>query len=987
STTITVADGATLGGEPATDDLTLGAVSGGTLFFDGSTTTALTAANLTVNGQTILDFSTPPIAPGTLTALNYGMKTGSGTFALAGAANYRAATVADTGTSITVNVATKNLRWTGAANANWDLKTTTNFADGPTPEEFFTGDTVLFDDSGANPAVSVAAGVQPWGVVVAADALAYSFSSGPISGPGSLVKSGGSLLTLNAANAYSGPTVINGGAICIANTAALGDAGPTNKLVLDGGELRATSTLDLGVARPISIGANGGTLSAADSQVLTSSGTLSGMGMLHIVGGGTVLLRGSATEFTGDVIVDSSGTAATGTALRLGHDHALTTGTVTLIPAPIPNSATALELDGVSIGSGVALAMQTANDGVNSLRSRLSTSSGENSWHGPIAVSGSGIAEFFAPHTLRIVGPVAAGANGFSGTLVLSGDRSSGIGFLNAPVTLPGAVVQKDGSGTWTVASIGNVWGDTRISGGILALGAEDALPITTHLIGENANFGTALDLRGFSQTVAKLTLEESGSATPFEITNSSPTLASLTVNNDNLSVFGGSALSFAHLLTGNLRLVKDGPGTLLLGGRNTFTGGTLVKSGILRFNGTYGVLGDSFSTATIADGATVDANGHRIDSIEELTASGSGTDGFGAIQNTGAAVSGSPFYRTLTLAGDLTLGTDSRFDIASPFVNVNGGTFTLTKVGAGETWWSPNLGATIGDIVIEGGAFVVNISGRLGSDMHRIVVDAAGTLSTAGGRTNTKPITLEAGLLTAIDGTNVWNGTVTLEGAGTSNRIGASDGARIILGGQITGSGGFEKVDDGTVEIQNAANDWSGETKVSAGTLLVSGTLAGSTVNVIGGTLGGTGMILSPVNVSAGALAPGASIGTLSTAAEVTFSETASFHLEIDSTALATDLLNAIGNVNLAFATLTATDLGANSLTGSERFTFVTAESVTGTFAGLPNGAPLIVGASQFTIEYSPASVALVAVPEPGTLAALLGGVVVIGLRRFRRS
>ena len=70
----------------------------------------------------------------------------------------------------------------------------------------------------------------------------------------------------------------------------------------------------------------------------------------------------------------------------------------------------------------------------------------------------------------------------------------------------------------------------------------------------------------------------------------------------------------------------------------------------------------------------------------------------------------------------------------------------------------------------------------------------------------------------------------------------------------------------------------------------------------------------------------------------------------------------------------------------------------VTGTFAGLPNLTTFIIGSQEFEINYAynPAGgfadttgtdVALLAVPEPGTLVSLLGGVgMLAGLRRFCR-
>ncbi|MEO8351491.1 MAG: autotransporter-associated beta strand repeat-containing protein, partial [Chthoniobacteraceae bacterium] len=84
SSSVIVADGAALGGEATLPSLTMGTVSGSTLFIDGSTTSALTAANLTLRGTTIIDFSAPPETADPITVLNYSAKSGPGNVVLAG---------------------------------------------------------------------------------------------------------------------------------------------------------------------------------------------------------------------------------------------------------------------------------------------------------------------------------------------------------------------------------------------------------------------------------------------------------------------------------------------------------------------------------------------------------------------------------------------------------------------------------------------------------------------------------------------------------------------------------------------------------------------------------------------------------------------------------------------------------------------------------------------------------------------------------------
>lgn len=113
-----------------------------------------------------------------------------------------------------------------------------------------------------------------------------------------------------------------------------------------------------------------------------------------------------------------------------------------------------------------------------------------------------------------------------------------------------------------------------------------------------------------------------------------------------------------------------------------------------------------------------------------------------------------------------------------------------------------------------------------------------------------------------------------------------------------------------------------------------------------------------------------------------MTFASDAAFALELNTTALTTDLLTTSGTISLGLGVipLTTFDFGSATLTGGEMFTFIHAGGgVSGTFAGLAEGASLTVGASGFTISYAVnggQDVVLTAVPEPGSCVLLLGGV-----------
>ncbi len=116
------------------------------------------------------------------------------------------------------------LTWSGNVNGAWDIYTTANF-NGNTSHEFINGDKVTFSSSGANRAITIAAGgVSPGSVVFSNTAgKSYSISGGPISGTTSLSVSGGGLVLLSNSNSYTGGTFVSSGTLEITSVSGLAD--------------------------------------------------------------------------------------------------------------------------------------------------------------------------------------------------------------------------------------------------------------------------------------------------------------------------------------------------------------------------------------------------------------------------------------------------------------------------------------------------------------------------------------------------------------------------------------------------------------------------------------------------------------------------------------------------------------------------------------------------------------------------------------------
>jgi len=188
----------------------------------------------------------------------------------------------------------------------------------------------------------------------------------------------------------------------------------------------------------------------------------------------------------------------------------------------------------------------------------------------------------------------------------------------------------------------------------------------------------------------------------------------------------------------------------------------------------------------------------------------------------------------------------------------------------------------------------------------------------------------------------------------------------------------GGANIDDGgfTIAINQDLLDGGGNgglKKLGTGTLLLNGnnTYRGLTV-VSNGTLGGTGTLGSPVQVTSGAtLAPGASVGTMTINSNLTLETGSSVFMEINKAAATNDLVTGLKDVAYA-GTLTISNTSATPLAGGDSFTLFNASGArTGTFDGITILPPQTLEAS---FDPTNGAVTFAALP-PGTDAFTVFG------------
>jgi len=252
-------------------------------------------------------------------------------------------------------------------------------------------------------------------------------------------------------------------------------------------------------------------------------------------------------------------------------------------------------------------------------------------------------------NTLNFGGAISGGTTTGTVTLTLGGANTGNntiSGLISNGSASGGVFVFKTGEGTWILGADNTFTGRLDIRGGTLKLGSNQTTARELKMGDTTSNTAVTFDLAGYSfstttSVVSSLSPQTTGAAgATMSIIDSSGGKTGMLILGNNILYNAGTAdnnngqvtisanidlnsalrrITVADsdqtttevVISGNISsetgsISKEGAGTLVLGGTNTYTGNTTVRAGTLLINGSTA----SSSAVNVSSGATLGGNG-----------------------------------------------------------------------------------------------------------------------------------------------------------------------------------------------------------------------------------------------------------------------------------------------------------------------------------------------------------------------------------------
>ncbi len=636
-----------------------------------------------------------------------------------------------------------------------------------------------------------------------------------------LTKIGSGELRLATPNSYAGSTILNEGTLIAAATNAFG----SGTLVFAGGTLDAVASQTL--ANPIQLDAHAHIAGTADE--LTLFGGISGAASVTKSGPGALALAGNSI-YTG-------GTTLTGGTLFLNHDHALGSGTLTLVAGTIASRGTRTITNPVDLRTLGHFAPEntltlsgtiTSGEGGTGLRKSGAGTlalAGSNTYSGVTRLEGGTLAanhdQAFGTSTLVLAGGTLDVGNlsrtlanavqletsstvtghadlTFLGLLAVSGAGNRTLSISNTGSTTFGGGLQLTAGNAFVLDAAQDVAvtgfitdGGPAFAGGFTKTGAGQLTLTAANPYAGATTLSAGTLVAGHDSALGTGTLRLNGGTLRTEVTAHSLDNA-ISLQADS-TVQTESDLTLTGLISGHagFDLTKTGAGTLRIVGENTYEGNTTLNAGTLV--------------------------------IASNTALGSGSLVLigGSLELDGVVTS---------LANPLILGTDFAFGPAHDLTlngAISGSGYSLAKTGTG-TLTLNGAGTYTGGTSVEAGTLALGGHERLAD---------TGPLAVNGGTVNLGNFTETTGAFTLNSGTLTGTGKLFAP----SFEVGAG-----IISADLSGAGTLTKTTTGTVTLTGYSS-YTGGTRLAAGTLAMAGDYLGATTGTLtfaGGSLRLTGSI-----------------------------------------------------------------------------------------------------------------------------------------------
>src|ERR1700761_88143 len=566
-------------------------------------------------------------------------------------------------------------------------------------------------------------------------------------------------------------------------------------------------------------------------------GTVNGnvaLGGMKIAAASTSIVKvgtGNTLSIDGSIIVAPTAASATETI----QGGSLTGGVGGSPLGVLQNSSGNFNISSIIVDNGAATSFD-----VNGLGTGAVTLFGANTYTGSTTVSGATLA-FNSVANGGVASAIGASSKDPSnlvlenGTLHYTGaTNSTDRGFTlvdNGPSrTIQVDGTTKTGAGTLTLSNAGNDFvGPVTVSAGLLSTGTL-------------ANGGLASGIGAGSNASANLVLQTGGGLDYTGATTSTHRGFTLASGQGHVEVDqAATTLTDSGAVVGAGMLIKDGAGTLVLSGANTYTGGTTITAGTLRAGSATALGGNG--TMTVNAGATLDASTFPV-SIGALN--GAGTVTLGAT-GTGLTINGNGTWTgAISGVGGVTIAS-GRSQIMTGCGNSYTGPTTLSS------------GTLTTDCLANGGQS--SGIGASASNPANLFI-SGGTLVYTGATVSTDRGMQLAG-----------NGAVQVDNASTT----------LTISGQITGAGALTKQGAGTLVLTGANN-------YANGTLLRAGTLQAGAVNAFGANamslsnVAGVQLNLEGFNTSVTAVTGGGTTGGDINLGGATLSVTSGSNVSVDA-------------------------------------------------------------------------------------------------------